>query len=120
LGPREDVPELLAAMDVVVQSSRREAMAQTTLEAMAVGRPVVSTTTVGADEAIEDGVSGLLVPVGDAAALADAVVALAEDPARRVRPGLAAAHVRQRLGRYRVAARARRPRRDAHGAARLV
>src|SRR5207248_2236182 len=78
------------AMDVVVQSSRREAMAQTTLEAMAVGRPVVSTTTVGADEAIEDGVSGLLVPVGDAAALADAVVALAGDPARRAAPGGAA------------------------------
>jgi len=90
LGPREDVPELLAAMDVVVQSSRREAMAQTTLEAMAVGRPVVSTTTVGADEAIEDGVSGLLVPVGDAAALADAVVALAGDPARRAALGSAA------------------------------
>ena len=90
LGPRDDVPELLAAMDVVVQSSRREAMAQTTLEAMAVGRPVVSTTTVGADEAIEHGVSGLLVPVGDAAALADAVVALAEDPARRAALGSAA------------------------------
>src|SRR2546422_3410691 len=90
LGPRDDVPELLAAMDVVGQSSRREAMAQTTLEAMAVGRPVVSTTTVGADEAIEDGVSGLLVPVGNAAALADAVVALAEDPARRTALGSAA------------------------------
>jgi len=90
LGPLEDVPELLAAMDVVVQSSRREAMAQTTLEAMAAGRAVVSTTTVGADEAIEDGVSGLLVPVGDAAALADAVFALAGDPARRAALGSAA------------------------------
>ena len=90
LGPREDVPELLAAMDVVVQSSRREAMAQTTLEAMAVGRPVVSTTTVGADEAIEDGISGLLVPVGDAAALADGILALARDPARRAALGAAA------------------------------
>src|SRR5437016_9889825 len=90
LGPRDDVPELLAAMDVVVQSSRREAMAQTTLEAMAVGRPVVSTTTVGADEAIEDGVSGLLVPVGNAAALADGILALARDPARRAALGDAA------------------------------
>lgn len=90
LGPRDDVPELLAAMDIVVQSSRREAMAQTTLEAMAVGRPVVSTTTVGADEAIEDGVSGLLVPVGDAAALADRIVALAGDTTRRETLGRAA------------------------------
>ncbi|HYR96830.1 MAG TPA: glycosyltransferase family 4 protein [Candidatus Binatus sp.] len=90
LGPRDDVPAILAAMDVVVQSSRREAMAQTTLEGMAVGRPVVSTTTVGADEAIEEGVSGLLVPVGDAAALADRIVALGADPERRAALGRAA------------------------------
>ncbi len=90
LGPREDVPELFATMDIVVQSSRREAMAQTTLEAMAVGRPVVSTTTVGADEAIEDGVSGLLVPVGDPAALAEGIVALGRDPERRAALGRAA------------------------------
>src|SRR5207253_30088 len=83
LGQRDDVPDLLAAMDIVVQSSRREAMAQATLEAMAAGRAVVSTTTVGADEAIDDGVSGVLVPVRDTAALADRLVALALDPARR-------------------------------------
>jgi glycosyltransferase involved in cell wall biosynthesis len=90
LGQRDDVPEVLAAMDIVVQSSKREAMAQTTLEAMAVGRPVVSTTTVGADEAIEDGVSGLLVGVSDAAALAARIVELAADPARRTSLGRAA------------------------------
>ena len=90
LGQRDDVPELLAAMDIVVQSSRREVMAQTTLEAMAVARPIVSTTTVGADEAIEEGASGLLVPVGDAGALADRIVALAGDPERRVALGRAA------------------------------
>lgn len=90
LGQRNDVPELLAAMDIVVQSSKREAMAQTTLEAMAVGRPVVSTTTVGADEAIEDGVSGLLVPVGDPTALAARIRELAGDRARRESLGRAA------------------------------
>lgn len=90
LGQRDDAPELMAAMDVVVQSSRREAMAQTTLEAMAVGRAVVSTTTVGADEAIEDGVSGVLVPVGDATALAASIMNLAADPARRAVLGDAA------------------------------
>jgi glycosyltransferase involved in cell wall biosynthesis len=90
LGQRDDVPDLLAAMDIVVQSSRREAMAQTTLEAMAAGRAVVSTDTVGADEAIEDGVSGLIVPVGDAAAMAEAVVTLADDPGRRAALGGAA------------------------------
>jgi glycosyltransferase involved in cell wall biosynthesis len=90
LGQRDDAPALLAAMDIIVQSSRREAMAQTTLEGMAAGRPVVSTMTCGADEAIEDGVSGLLVPVGDAAALADRIVLLAGDPARRAALGRAA------------------------------
>jgi glycosyltransferase involved in cell wall biosynthesis len=90
LGQRDDVPELLAAMDVVVQSSKREAMAQTTLEAMAAGRAVVSTRTVGADEAIEHGVSGLIVPVGDAPAMAEAIVTLANDPGRRAALGRAA------------------------------
>jgi glycosyltransferase involved in cell wall biosynthesis len=93
LGHRNDVPALLAAMDIVVQSSLREAMAQTTLEAMACGRVVVSTATIGADEAIEDGKSGLIVPVGDPPALAERLVALAGDPARRTALG-AAAHRR--------------------------
>ena len=83
LGHREDVAALLAAFDLFVQPSRQEAMVQTTLEAMAAGLPVVSTRTVGADEAIVDGTSGLLVPVGDASAMAEAIVALAADRGRR-------------------------------------
>jgi len=90
LGHREDVPALLAAMDVVVVPSRDEVMAQTTLEAMAAGRAVVSTRTIGADEAIDDGASGVLVPVRDAAALGEAIVDLARDPARRAALGAAA------------------------------
>jgi glycosyltransferase involved in cell wall biosynthesis len=90
LGQRDDVPRLLAGMDVAVQSSRREVMAQATLEAMAAGLPIVSTRTMGADEAIEDGRSGVLVPVGDARALAGAIVALAADAPRRAALGRAA------------------------------
>jgi len=90
LGHDEDVPGFLAAMDVAVLPSRQEAMAQTTLEAMAAGLPLVSTRTVGADEAIDDGTSGVLVPVGDVAALGDAIVALVENPEARARLGAAA------------------------------
>jgi glycosyltransferase involved in cell wall biosynthesis len=90
LGQRDDVPALLAALDLFVQPSRQEVMVQTTLEAMAAGRAVVSTRTVGADEAIEDGRSGVLVPVGDPAAMADAIAALAADPTRRAALGRAA------------------------------
>ncbi|HXJ34724.1 MAG TPA: glycosyltransferase family 4 protein [Candidatus Eisenbacteria bacterium] len=90
LGQRDDVPALLAALDVFVQPSRQEVMVQTTLEAMAAGRAVVSTATVGADEAIEDGASGVIVPVEDHVALADAVAALAGAPARRAALGRAA------------------------------
>jgi len=93
LGQRDDVPAFLAAMDIVVQSSRQEVMAQTTLEAMAAGRPVVSTATMGASEAIADGVSGVLVPVGDVGRLAAEVITFAGDPARRAALG-AAAHAR--------------------------
>ena len=90
LGPREDVPALLAAMDLVVLPSRHEVMAQTTLEAMAAARAVVSTCTMGADEAIEDGVSGILVPVGEPGTMAREVLALAADPGRRTAIGRAA------------------------------
>ncbi len=90
LGQRDDIPALLAATDVFVQSSRREAMAQSTLEAMAAGRAVVSTRTIGADEAIEDGVNGLLVPVEDPVALADGILDLAATPERRAALGEAA------------------------------
>jgi glycosyltransferase involved in cell wall biosynthesis len=90
LGQRDDVPALLAAFDLFVQPSRQEVMVQTTLEAMAAGRAVVSTRTIGADEAIEDGVSGALVGVGDASGMAASIAALAGDPARRGRLGRAA------------------------------
>ena len=83
LGQRDDVPALLAAFDLFVQPSRREVLVQTTLEAMAAGRPVVSTRTPGADEALDDGTAGVLVPVGDAAALASAIATLAADPGQR-------------------------------------
>lgn len=90
LGQRDDVPALLAALDLVVLPSRREVMSQATLESMAAGRAVLSTRTVGAAEAMEDGTSGVLVPVGDRAAIAEGLVALAGDADRRAALGAAA------------------------------
>lgn len=79
LGPRHDIPDLLAACDLVVLPSRAEALPTALLEAAAAGRPVVATRVGGAVEVVEDGRTGLLVPPGDADALASAVAALLSD-----------------------------------------
>jgi L-malate glycosyltransferase len=73
LGRREDVPQLLAAADVFALPSLYEGSSLAVLEAMAAGAPVVSSAIGGTDELIEDGRSGLLVPPGDAEALAAAL-----------------------------------------------
>lgn len=72
-GFREDVWDCLAAADVVCMPSKMEGMPNALLEALSARRPVVATRVGGIPEAIEDGRSGLLVPPGDAVALADAL-----------------------------------------------
>ena len=78
-GRREDVPAVVAALDVAVLPSYREAQGITILEAMALGRPVVASNVGGIPEMIEDGRTGLLVPPHDADALAGAIVRLLND-----------------------------------------
>ncbi len=78
-GRREDVPSVTAAFDVAVLPSYREAQGLVILEAMALARPVVASDVGGIPEMIEDGVTGLLVPPHDGAALADAIVRLLTD-----------------------------------------
>ena len=70
LGERHDVPELLAAADIFVLASRSEGAPLSILEAMAAGLPVVASDVGGVAELVADGETGLLVPAGDAAALA--------------------------------------------------
>jgi glycosyltransferase involved in cell wall biosynthesis len=82
LGHRDDVADLLAAADVVCLTSEAEAAPMSALEAMAVGKPVISTRVGGVDELVVDGETGILVPPGDEPGLAAALVALAHDPAR--------------------------------------
>jgi len=90
LGARDDVADLVEAADVFVLSSEREGLPVTLLEAMRGGRPAVATRAGGCPEAVAEGESGLLVPVGDAGALSAALGALLSDPARRARMGRAA------------------------------
>lgn len=80
LGYRDDVVTAYAAMDVFVLPSKFEGYGLTFLEAMAVGVPVVGTRVIGSEEAVQEGRTGLLVPTGDALALADAVRRLLDDP----------------------------------------
>lgn len=80
LGARTDVPALMAACDLYVLSSAREGLSITLLEAMRARRACVATAVGGNAEAIADGVTGRIVPVGDAAAMAAAVRALLTDP----------------------------------------
>ena len=82
-GFRRDVPEVMAALDVLVLPSiRSEATSQVIPQAFAVGTPVVASTVGGSPELVRDGETGRLVPPGDARALAAAVLELVSDPAR--------------------------------------
>ena len=83
-GYRDDMPHVLALCTIFcLPTWYREGMPKVILEAMACGRAVITTDTVGCREAVQHGVSGLLVPPKDAAALADAIVALLRDETLR-------------------------------------
>ncbi|WP_328916816.1 MULTISPECIES: glycosyltransferase family 4 protein [unclassified Streptomyces] len=81
LGRRDDVPELLSAADLVVLPSRWEARSLIAQEALHAGVPLVATAVGGTPELVGD--AALLVPYGDAGALARAVTGLLADPVRR-------------------------------------
>lgn len=101
LGYRTDVMELTAACDIaVLPAIRGEGLPKTVIEAMALGLALVVTPLGGSAELVVDGESGLIMPPGDAQALAAAISALSRDPERRRRMGDAA---RQRLAsRFRI------------------
>ncbi|MFQ5795731.1 MAG: GT4 family glycosyltransferase PelF [Candidatus Bipolaricaulia bacterium] len=86
-GFREDIPEILSAVDLFVLPSHREGMPRTILEAMASGLPVVATDIRGCREEVVDGITGLLVPVGDPNALAGAIIRILSDESLACRMG---------------------------------
>lgn len=84
LGWLEQVAPFYAALDALVSASRTESFGLVLIEAMACGAAVVATATEGAREIISDGVTGRLVPIDDAEALASALISLlADEPGRR-------------------------------------
>jgi glycosyltransferase involved in cell wall biosynthesis len=95
-GFREDAPSLSAACDVFcLPSTRREGLSRAIIEAMAYGVPPIVTDSGGSPELVVDGVSGIVVPVNDRRAIADAIEQLYRDAEFRKRLGRAA---RERIG----------------------
>ncbi len=89
-GFRDDYRAVIGVSDVFVLPSVYDTLPSIVIEAMGMGVPVVATSVGGVPEQVEDGVTGILVPPGDPAALAEAITRLAHDPALRARMSLAA------------------------------
>ncbi|CAB3650979.1 glycosyltransferase family 4 protein [Achromobacter pestifer] len=87
LGERSDIADLYAASHIAVLPSYREGLPKSLIEAAACGRAVVTTDVPGCRDAIEPNETGLLVPVRDAQALADAIARLVDDTALRLSMG---------------------------------
>jgi len=96
-GFQSNVLEYMAAFDVVVLPSILEGFGMVLLEAMAMGKPVVASRVGGIPEAVEDGVTGILVPPAHSRRLADALVALLENPGLRQSMGEAGRNRVKRL-----------------------
>ncbi len=94
-----EAPSAMASADIYALTSWYEGTSLVTLEAGTSGVPVVSTDVAGTDDTIINGVTGIVVPIGDDRAFATALLGLLDDPARRVAMGEAARrHVRTQFG----------------------
>jgi glycosyltransferase involved in cell wall biosynthesis len=89
-GSVPDARAVIGAVDVVVQASHAEGSPNALLEAAAAGRAIVATAAGGTTEVVDEGRTGLLVPVGDEAAFATALRTVLDDPGLRLRLGTAA------------------------------
>lgn len=82
-GFRQDMPRLLAAMDLYVQTSINEGLSLSILEAMAAGKAVIATDVGGAQEVLTHQKTGILIPPGSSSAIGSAVVNLLNNPQKR-------------------------------------
>ena len=98
--PYQKDPKVVAryyqVADVYIHAARADTFPNTVLEALACGTPVVATAVGGIPEQVEDGVTGFLMPPGDAEAMAEAIITLLTDDALRMRLGRNAAEDAQR------------------------
>ncbi len=97
LGMRNDVDSLLGLADLFVTGTRYEGLGLAAAEALDQEVPVVAFKVSGIEEVVDDGRTGLLVPHGDVAAFADALLVLLNDPARRRAFGVAGRPAAQRF-----------------------
>jgi glycosyltransferase involved in cell wall biosynthesis len=90
-GFRDDVPRLISALDLVVHASARpEPFGLVVIEAMAAAKPVLATAAGGVLDIIKNEENGLLVPCGDAKAMASAILQIISHPKRAKQMGMAA------------------------------
>ena len=96
LGQREDIAQIFAQSHIVVLPSYREGLPKVLLEAAACGRAIVTSDVPGCRDAVEAGVTGILVPPRDELALADAIERLLRDAPLRERMGRAGRNLAER------------------------
>ena len=105
LGPRDDVPELMGASDIVINATHSEGFGMAVAEAMAAGVPVIATDVPACREVLDGGRCGILFPRGDSAALAAAIGQILDDDELRLRlVGAASERVRSHYHVKRMAA----------------
>lgn len=83
LGYRDDIVELTAISDICVLASYREGLPATLMEAASMGKPIVTTDSIGCREVVDDGINGFLVPIKDSNSLADKINILIENEGLR-------------------------------------
>lgn len=97
LGYRTDVKELLAKASIVAfPSYYREGLPKSLIEANAIGRPIITTDSIGCRDTVEDGRNGFIIPIKDSDALAEKLRVLLTDEVLRVRMGKAAREIAER------------------------
>ena len=79
LGHRNDIKVQIASCDIFVLPSYREGVPRTLLEASSMGKPIVTTNSVGCKEVVDDGINGFLVPIKDSKSLAEKIKNLANN-----------------------------------------